>query len=235
MSASWSVGAVAAAGDGDAVRSPAAATSPVRAALRAATAASHRRIEALLQLEQAAPLARYRLVLQGFEAFLSHWEPRVQAALPAQLHGWMRARSRLDFARLDIDRLAAGGRCGDATFADAGRRAARAVQRLRMDGAPAAFGSMYVIEGSALGGQVVARHLAREHGIGADDGGSYFAAWGERTGAMWRDFCEHLDAAVQPGDLPLACEAAVATFDALAELFEPLPRLPAAAPSSSPR
>ena len=55
-----------------------------------------------------------------------------------------------------------------------------------------AFGAMYVIEGSTLGGNVIARQLSKTEGF---DGVTFnfFGCYHENTGARWKDFKEVLD------------------------------------------
>jgi heme oxygenase (biliverdin-IX-beta and delta-forming) len=55
------------------------------------------------------------------------------------------------------------------------------------------LGVLYVLEGATLGGQVISRQLYSRLGIGPDNGGRFFAAYGEKTGVMWRDFVSVLD------------------------------------------
>lgn len=50
------------------------------------------------------------------------------------------------------------------------------------------LGTMYVVEGSTLGGQVIARQLAKA-GIPLR---RYFTGYAERTGPLWKAFCHHL-------------------------------------------
>jgi heme oxygenase len=53
---------------------------------------------------------------------------------------------------------------------------------------PQLLGTMYVVEGSTLGGQVIARQLAK-----ADIPlRRYFSGYGERTGPLWKAFCQLL-------------------------------------------
>jgi heme oxygenase len=71
---------------------------------------------------------------------------------------------------------------------------------------PELLGTMYVMEGSTLGGQVIARQLAK-----ADIPlRNYFSGYGERTGPLWKAFChlltqeataENQDAIVQSASL----------------------------------
>ena len=59
------------------------------------------------------------------------------------------------------------------------------------DSKSTALGFFYVLEGSTLGGRVMARELARR---GADEELlAYLDPYGERTGAMWRSFVDVLN------------------------------------------
>lgn len=77
----------------------------------------------------------------------------------------------------------------------------------------AAFGCAYVIEGSALGGVVLARNVRDE--LGSDVSTAYLALRGVETTARWRWFLTELDAfSCRAGDVGHAgaCRAAVAAF-----------------------
>ncbi|MDB4912577.1 MAG: hypothetical protein JWM95_221 [Gemmatimonadetes bacterium] len=83
----------------------------------------------------------------------------------------------------------------------------------------AAWGALYVVEGSTLGGQHILRTLqtsepVRRHGLTADAGLAYFTGYGNRTAAMWRQFLSALgDAdASSPGERDAIIHAAQATF-----------------------
>ena len=182
----------------------------VIAALRQATADRHRSIETLLSLESALDPRRYRQVLQGFGLFLAAWEPRVRAALPRADAAWFTARSRRHLVEHDMAVLRIAAHPRDA-----------ALHGLELADAASAWGSMYVLEGSALGGQVISRQLAQDHAIGPETGGAYFHGWGGQTGAMWRQFRERLERELGGDEAAIAraCAAAVATFDALAGAF----------------
>jgi heme oxygenase len=187
--------------------------SPMIEALRGATARQHRDIEALLQLDgESLQMPRYRSILAGFEIFLAHWEPQVLARLPPALHGWFRERSRHALLQRDLAVL---------RQACLPRREADPAHRLQLHTPAAAWGSMYVLEGSALGGQVIARRLQQRWGLDGDSGAAYFHGWDARTGPLWRDFRDRLEAQVPP-DPPSrqqACAAAACTFEALARTF----------------
>ncbi|WP_201981273.1 biliverdin-producing heme oxygenase [Hymenobacter rubidus] len=75
------------------------------------------------------------------------------------------------------------------------------------------LGAMYVLEGSTLGGQVIARQLDKT-GIAAH---AYFTGRAERTGPLWKSFCQELAAAATPATEPAIVESAVHTFQSLSE------------------
>ncbi|WP_049871283.1 biliverdin-producing heme oxygenase [Ramlibacter tataouinensis] len=192
--------------------------------MREATRAGHDALESLLRLDGAFGLDHYAGVLWGFAAFLPPWEQQLRAALPAPLRAWFDARRRAPLVQQDLRALgleAAG--------------AAKVAPLVPLPTAAAAFGSLYVMEGSALGGQLISRGLAERHGIVPTNGGAYFFGAGPGTGALWREFRGLLERNVTtPEACEQACTAAVQTFDALAATFRlhlpsPLPHEPSAA------
>jgi heme oxygenase len=56
------------------------------------------------------------------------------------------------------------------------------------------LGALYVVEGSTLGGRMLARALSSLFGQDAMDGRRFFYGYGERHGVMWRDFVTRLEA-----------------------------------------
>lgn len=78
------------------------------------------------------------------------------------------------------------------------------------------FGCLYVVEGATLGGQLVRRHVERTLGLTPETGCGFFAAYGERVGAMWRAFGAALEGYVTTADREAeAVRAAGGTFAAL--------------------
>lgn len=193
--------------------------SSVIEALRRATAVSHRRAEAHVGLGTDFGLGHYRCVLQSFEAFLAPWEACIAASLPPRLQHWFSARQRLALLHLDLAALSAP----PLDLSD------KALE-LALPSLAAAFGSLYVMEGSALGGQVIARRLARLHAIGAENGGAYFGGAADGTAAKWSEFRLLLEQEVGPGAASRAhaCTAAVQTFDALITMLRRSMNEPAA-------
>ncbi|MDB5205745.1 MAG: Heme oxygenase-like protein [Flavisolibacter sp.] len=79
----------------------------------------------------------------------------------------------------------------------------------------AAWGGMYVLEGSTLGGQIIKRHLQKKLDSGFT-GSLYFTAYGAETGAFWKTFLQHLgEAAQDPEDAEQIIDSAVKTFSAI--------------------
>lgn len=83
-----------------------------------------------------------------------------------------------------------------------------------------AFGSIYVIEGATLGGQIIKRHLKEHLGLTPENGGMFFNGYGERTGPMWKEFGQIITAFSADGsDDELIIESAKATFDSINKCF----------------
>jgi len=136
--------------------------------LRERTRAAHDRAEeALPLLDPSLDAARYRAILAGFWGFHAALEPCLAAVAELRALGLDPAERR-KLPRLEHDLRTLG--------ADPMRLpVANAVPEV--EGAAAALGCMYVLEGATLGGRVISRHLAAR-GIGPDTGGAFFAGYG---------------------------------------------------------
>lgn len=85
---------------------------------------------------------------------------------------------------------------------------------------PKAFGSLYVVEGSTLGGAVIARHLKDQLGLTPENGGSFYASYGAEIGPKWKQFGEAVTAFAEGGkDDDEIVASAVKTFDSINALF----------------
>jgi heme oxygenase len=175
------------------------------AVLRHATRAHHDRIDRLMDLPRMGERAHYGRVLQVLAEFLSAWEPAVSAALPGPWRPWLQARSRRPFLQHDLHRL---------------HLSTPAPATLPPFARDAAWGSVYVMEGSALGGQFIVRRLA-EAGLHPGSGAAYFHGWGVATAGLWRETRGVLATQLaDPAALAQACEGARSTFDTLSRLLE---------------
>lgn len=75
-------------------------------------------------------------------------------------------------------------------------------------------GALYVVEGSTLGGQVIARLLKEQLGVKANAGASFFAGHGKATPDRWTDFVAFAYGACPGGETETICQSALDTFAA---------------------
>lgn len=85
-----------------------------------------------------------------------------------------------------------------------------------------AFGSIYVMEGATLGGQVITRQLKQNLGITPDSGGAFFNSYGANVGPMWKEFGAAVTAFAerQKDADDEIIQAAKDTFDSFRRCFE---------------
>lgn len=193
------------------------ADGPVITSLRRATRDRHAALEGILQLNSSLSLRSYLDALRGFELFLSTWEARVAAALDLSLRQWFSSGSRRCLLQQDLALLL--GRQDEDQHARL--VCDQAVSQIGVEPAAAAFGSMYVLEGSALGGQVIARAARATLGLGPTNGAAYFNGHQRQMAARWLEFRVLLEEQVGPSPeaCQQACDAACQTFDALIATF----------------
>jgi heme oxygenase len=156
--------------------------------LREDTADLHAAVERRVEVTDGRLTAgRYVATLAAFHGFHAPWEAGVRAAagpaglgLPAVLDlmssRWRTASLAADLAHFGVDPADVPS-CPDVPS---------------VDGLAHLLGSMYVMEGSTLGGQVVARHVERTLGLSGGVGYSYFRGHGDQVGPRWRAFAARL-------------------------------------------
>lgn len=82
----------------------------------------------------------------------------------------------------------------------------------------AALGSLYVLEGATLGGQVLLPIVEQRLQLTSYAGASYLGSYGANVPAMWQRFCAALEGWCTDGARrAMAAAAAVATFESLEE------------------
>lgn len=85
--------------------------------------------------------------------------------------------------------------------------------RLYSEDFPSVMGTLYVTEGSTLGGQVIARNLKANLNLDSSGGAAYFNGYGEETGLRWRAFCSLLESySREPSDREQSVNAARHAF-----------------------
>jgi heme oxygenase len=162
---------------------PAKPVLPALSALRSATASAHRQLESRLDLLRAGFTRNdYSRLLQRFYGFYAAWEPEFLRLAPADLRDFYQPRKKCpfllrDFAFLNVDPVAIP---------------------LASDLPPLQtewdlLGSLYVVEGSTLGGQVISRHLGPLLQLTPDAGLAFFNSYGSLTEERWIAFRHLLD------------------------------------------
>ena len=174
--------------------------------LRNATGPDHRRLEAALDLQsRELSLERYRRVLAAFHGFYAPLEARFRRFGPVTppLGFALPQRARL----LALDLVALGAQAADSHCDDLPEIATTAELA----------GRLYVLEGAALGGQVLARSLARRWQLTPGTGAAFFFGDGpvatKRRWALVLDWLERV--ACSGAGAGEAVAAATATFVAL--------------------
>lgn len=185
--------------------------------LKEATRPQHEGLETVVNVMNGTfSLDDYKSLLTKFYRFYSSIEPRLPSAdLAAE--GFELA-PRLKTLRLEQD-LAALSQLS----------IAKAVPEWK--GVPdvstisRAWGSIYVMEGGTLGGQVITRHLRDNLGISPETGGAFFNSYGSDVGRMWKEFGAAITAFAgrNPGSEDEIVEAARETFDSFRLCFEQPP------------
>lgn len=180
--------------------------------LRTETRAAHDRIEAAFDLAGSlASRAAYIDLLRRLHAFHRAFEAAAGPRLAGTAIGAYLGREAL--LRRDLAALGAEQDTDAPAFAYPGR--------------PEALGAAYVVEGSMLGGVMIAREVERHLGLGPESGNSFFAGYGRDTARTWKAFCAELDQLADPATDDRVLAAAEETYTALGASLAA--RLPAGA------
>ncbi|RAV98710.1 biliverdin-producing heme oxygenase [Pseudochryseolinea flava] len=83
-----------------------------------------------------------------------------------------------------------------------------------------ALGAMYVLEGSALGGKIIAKMIASQIGLGDARGLTFFNGYGDETMKMWELFKENLSQSFDPPTTETIITSANQTFDTFKNWIE---------------
>jgi heme oxygenase len=168
---------------------------PLLERLRAATREQHADLDATVGKEMALSTASYARFLSASLRAVCALEGGVERTLGAAHHAVREALLRSDLAALGVSAPASCAAADPRTKASA-------------------FGAAYVLEGSALGGVVLAETV--RHSLGPEVQTAYLRLRGGETAARWRWFLSELEAFGKlaseraQGD---SCEAAIAGFE----------------------
>ena len=180
----------------------------LHARLRTETAPAHERLERSLDLLRR-PLDRDRFtsLLVGFHGFHRAWEPALAGCLPAAfVPGPRLPLIEQDLGTLGLDDHTVGAIARCAQAASLG------------DHPDTALGSVYVLEGSTLGGRVISHHFG-EAPWWPPAGLRYFDPYGDETFSRWRQTLAQLAAA--GGDADRIVAGALRTIEILQHWLVP--------------
>jgi heme oxygenase (biliverdin-IX-beta and delta-forming) len=182
------------------------------ACLRRATDIQHRNLERNLDLLRSSfTRQHYVAMLRRFYGFHHAWEPQVAAQLDSELPDFFAPRRKLHNIEADLRYF--GSEVEDVLRIPS----CTTVPTLHSTGS--ALGSMYVIEGSTLGGRILTRHFGEHLGLLPDAGCRYFSGYEGRTAQMWSAFGELITSRPEAENDDML-DAAVATFDSLGQWLD---------------
>ena len=172
--------------------------------LKEETLPQHRSLEALLSMPPTR--SAYLERVKCFFGYIEPWEGRVFASLqefPSLINGraktaWL--REDLVSLGLSEDAIAAIPRCENLPDLSSEAKA---------------LGSLYVWEGSTLGGQYISRHLRDRLAITPAMGGRFFWSYGADVGTNWRHFLSELNQCSSPQNDGAIIAGARDTFETL--------------------
>jgi heme oxygenase (biliverdin-IX-beta and delta-forming) len=187
---------------------------PLLQRLKQETAPLHEQLEQQLQLLRPdMTAAEYRTLLEHFYAFYRPWEERAVPLLERHLPGFMHQRSKVSLLEKDLRLLGSD------------------VSTIRLDvqlpdtsSFPALLGSLYVMEGATLGGQILARHFQQQFRFTPEQGCAFFSSYGPDVGRNWLTFCEILTCHSSRENDDAIVQSAMETFRCLGKqlLVNPL-------------
>lgn len=193
---------------------PAGRNPTVRQQLRHATAdiheALHRHPGFIRLLEERMTLMDYRALLARLHGF--HWplERDLRPASPEVLCGFdVLARERSPALRADLRTLGMSQSGIDSLPVCEGLRPVRSNAEL--------IGRLYVVEGAALGGRVLAARLDGLLGADGAEGRQFFTGRAPPDPLPWPAFCRLLEAQGEGADIRAVIESADTTFRAMAD------------------
>ena len=145
--------------------------------LKRETAMDHERVEQSLRvMEPELDRSGYIDTLKSLYGFIRGWEIWAEEVAPGELREQVKARRRSSLLVSDLNFFAA--RPPENFYLG---------PNLTSTSNAEVLGAMYVIEGSTLGGQHIARHVEQVLSLAPGHGDAYFRGYGERTGEMWRE------------------------------------------------
>ena len=172
--------------------------------LRQETEADHHAVEGAVPLmHDGLNTAQYVECLQKIYGVNAAWEEHAANVAPEWLQPALLARQRKPLLQRDL------------AWFGVTEEDKRRPTLPEMTDLPSLFGAMYVMEGSRLGGQLIARHVETALHLTDGQGSSFFRGHGSQTGQMWKEFCEMLKLRVpddKTDNVVLSAKAMFRTF-----------------------
>jgi len=151
--------------------------------LRAATATDHAAVEGSIPLmAEDLTVELYISCLSRIHGVVKAWETTALAGAPEWLKPTLIERQREGMLKRDLEWFG--------VREDEGGMAMAEIPEL--NDTASLLGAMYVMEGSTLGGQLIARHVEQHLPLATHRGVEFFRGHREQTGPMWKEFCEIL-------------------------------------------
>jgi heme oxygenase (biliverdin-IX-beta and delta-forming) len=144
----------------------------------------------------------YVACLQLIHGVVAAWEQQASEKSPQNMQAFFSARQRTPMLERDL------------AWFGASHPSHRRPLLPEMNDNASLLGAMYVMEGSTLGGQYIARHVERVLGLTDGNGDAYFRGYEQQTGSMWKESCEMLRTAIPDCDAAIAIDSAKAMFAA---------------------
>ena len=191
-----------------------ATATTLRDALKESTRAQHDSIESAMKVsEWSKTKDGYRQVIERFYGFHLSMEAAIWAHEEElrEIFPDLANRTRLPLIEKDLralgdseEKIAELPVCEDLPDLSTPARAA---------------GALYVLEGSTMGGMMMAKWLQEEHGYTPESGSAYYKAYGDQTMPMWQAFTKGLADERLEANRDEVVEAAGGTFAALENWF----------------
>jgi heme oxygenase len=171
--------------------------------LREATSASHIQLEQKMHMfRDGLTLPRYAALLNRWLSFLKAWEPAAASSF-AQHGDFFSGRSKIELLHRDLAACNAEPSLLPCNLGP-----------IQPTDDQTALGTLYVIEGSTLGGQIITPRVHEMLGLTPEHGSAFFNGYGRRTGEMWRETKSLIDQTTADRHARVV-EKAAETFDFL--------------------
>ena len=153
--------------------------------IKAATQQYHQETEKILvgKMKNMRSLNDYSDILKLFYGYFGGLEQQIDKHInPTKLTDYNERRKTAAFAN-DLEALG-----------NTAPRKATGTELPTIENELQAFGALYVIEGSTLGGKIISKMVQQHLGITDGKGLSFFNGYGDDTGKKWADFQKVLNA-----------------------------------------